>query len=127
MVDERMKQIVNEIAMTATDPRTKLPHPHVRIENALDEARFKADPFLSVERQVQDAVDVLKPIIPLQFITIRLAFKVPGKDYGGVSQLLRDSMDDSLNHDAVEIAVVNSEGYQKLDHETTLKHLEKIS
>jgi ribosome maturation protein SDO1 len=65
-VFERMKQIVNEIAMTATDPRTKLPHPHVRIENALDEARFKADPFLSIERQVQDAVDILKPIIPLR-------------------------------------------------------------
>jgi len=42
-------------------------------------------------------------------------------------EALNDSMDDSLNHDAVEIAVVNSDGYQKLDHETTLKHLEKIS
>ena len=92
MVDERMKQIVNEIAMTATDPKTKLPHPPTRIENALQEARFKADPFLSVERQVKDAVSILKPIIPLQFITIKLAFKVPGKDYGGVSNLLRDSM-----------------------------------
>ena len=92
MVDEMKKKIVNEIATTATDPRTKLPHPRVRIENALDEARFNADPFLSVEKQVQDAVDLLKPIIPLQFITIKLAFKVPGKDYGGVSQLLRDSM-----------------------------------
>ena len=92
MVDERMKQIVSEIAMTATDPKTKLPHPKTRIENALQEARFKPDPFLSVERQVQDAVDILKPIIPLQFITIKLAFKVPGKDYGGVSNLLRDSM-----------------------------------
>ncbi len=92
MVDERMKQIVSEIAMTATDPKTKLPHPLTRIENALQEARFKPDPFLSVERQVQDAVDILKPIIPLQFITIKLAFKVPGKDYGGISNLLRDSM-----------------------------------
>jgi ribosome maturation protein SDO1 len=92
MVDDRMKQIINEIAMTATDPKTKLPHPHIRIENALQEARFKADPFLSVERQVKDAVNILKPIIPLQFITIKLAFKVPGKDYGGVSNLLRDSM-----------------------------------
>ena len=92
MVDERMKQIVNEIAMTATDPKTKLPHPPTRIENALQEACFKADPFLSVERQVKDAVSILKPIIPLQFITIKLAFKVPGKDYGGVSNLLRDSM-----------------------------------
>ena len=92
MVDERMKQIVSEIAMTATDPKTKLPHPRARIENALQEARFKADPVLSVERQVQDAVNILKPIIPLQFITIKLAFKVPGKDYGGISNLLRDSM-----------------------------------
>jgi len=92
MVDDRMKQIINEIAMTATDPKTKLPHPHIRIENALQEARFKADPFLSMERQVKDAVNILKPIIPLQFITIKLAFKVPGKDYGGVSNLLRDSM-----------------------------------
>ena len=92
MVDERMKQIVNEIAMTATDPKTKLPHPKTRIENALQEARFKPDPFLSVERQVQDAVNILIPIIPLQFITIKLAFKVPGKDYGGISNLLRDSM-----------------------------------
>lgn len=92
MVDDRMKQIISEIAMTATDPKTKLPHPQTRIENALQEARFKPDPLISVERQVQDAVDMLKPIIPLQFITIKLAFKVPGKDYGGISNLLRDSM-----------------------------------
>ena len=92
MVQEKMKQIVNEISLTATDPKTRLPHPQTRIENALTEARFKADPFLSLERQVQDAVDLLKPVIPLQFITVKLAFKIPGKDYGGVMQLLRDSM-----------------------------------
>lgn len=92
MVQEKMKQIVNEISLTATDPKTRLPHPQTRIENALTEARFKPDPFLSVERQVQDAVDMLKPVIPLQFITVKLAFKIPGKDYGGVMQLLRDSM-----------------------------------
>ena len=92
MVEEKMKQIINEISLTATDPKTRLPHPQTRIENALTEARFKADPFLSVDRQVQDAVSILKPIIPLQFITVKLAFKIPGKDYGGVMQLLRDSM-----------------------------------
>ena len=40
---------------------------------------------------------------------------------------LSDSIVDSLNHDAVEIAVLNSEGNQNLDHETALKPLEKIS
>ena len=92
MVEDKMKQIVTEIAQTATDPKTRLPHPQTRIENALAEARFKPDPFLSIERQVQDAVDILKPVLPLQFITVKLAFKIPGKDYGGVSQLLRDSI-----------------------------------
>tara|TARA_B100000029_G_scaffold84727_1_gene75394 strand:- start:6668 stop:7357 length:690 start_codon:yes stop_codon:yes gene_type:complete len=92
MVEEKMKKIVTEISLTATDPKTRLPHPQTRIENALTEAKFKADPFLSVERQVKDAVDILKPVIPLQFITVKLAFKIPGKDYGGVMQLLRDSI-----------------------------------
>ncbi len=92
MVEEKRKQIVHAIATTATDPKTRGPHPPTRIENALAEARFSVDPFLSVERQVQDAVDAIRTLIPLQFITVRLAFRVQGKDYGGVHQLLRDSI-----------------------------------
>ena len=42
-------------------------------------------------------------------------------------EALRESLEDELNSDTVEIAVGNSEGYHKLEHETTLKHLEKIS
>ena len=89
IINDKKKKIINEIASTATDPKTKLPHPATRIENALIEARFSVDPFLSIEKQVQKAVKVLKPLIPLQFITVKLAFKIPGKDYGGVNQLLR--------------------------------------
>ena len=37
MIGEKKRQIVNEIASTATDPKTKLPHPRTRIENALEE------------------------------------------------------------------------------------------
>ncbi len=92
MVENKRKQIINAIATTATDPKTRSPHPPIRIEHALDEARFSVDPFLSVERQVQDAVTAIRPLIPLQFITVKLAFRVSGKDYGGVNQLLRDSI-----------------------------------
>ena len=73
IVEDKKKKIINEIASTATDPKTKLPHPASRIEIALDEARFSVDPFLSIERQVQDAIKILKPLIPLQFITVKLA------------------------------------------------------
>lgn len=92
MVEDKRKQIIHTIATTATDPKTQGPHPPTRIEHALDEARFSVDPFLSVERQVQDAVDAIRALIPLQFITVRLAFRIQGKDYGGVHQLLRDSI-----------------------------------
>ena len=40
---------------------------------------------------------------------------------------LRDSLEDDLNADTVEIANVDSSGYSKLDRETTLKHLAKLS
>ena len=82
IINEKKKKIINEISSTATDPKTRLPHPATRIENALNEARFSVDPFLSIEKQVQKAVKVLKPLIPLQFITVKLAFRIPGKDYG---------------------------------------------
>ena len=56
MVEEKRLQIISEIASTATDPKTKMPHPRTRIENALDEARFSVDPFKSLESQVSDAI-----------------------------------------------------------------------
>ena len=92
LIAEKRTKIIHQIATTATDPRTKLPHPKTRIELALDEIKFSIDPFLSLERQVQDAIKKLKPVIPLAFITVRLAFKVPGSDYGGVHRLLRESI-----------------------------------
>ncbi|MGB1495745.1 MAG: ribosome assembly factor SBDS, partial [Candidatus Thalassarchaeaceae archaeon] len=73
LTTDQRKKIINEISSTATDPKTRLPHPATRIENALNEARFSVDPFLSIEKQVQKAVKVLKPLIPLQFITVKLA------------------------------------------------------
>ncbi|MDC3247361.1 ribosome assembly factor SBDS, partial [Euryarchaeota archaeon] len=52
LIAEKRTKIIHQIATTATDPRTKLPHPKTRIELALDEIKFSIDPFLSLERQV---------------------------------------------------------------------------
>ena len=116
MVDDKRKQIIHAIATTATDPKTRGPHPPTRIENALSEARFSVDPFLSVERQVQDAVDAIRALIPLQFITVRLAFRIRGKDYGGVHQLLRDSIQkEEWLSDGSWVCVVECPGGMKSD------------
>ena len=42
-------------------------------------------------------------------------------------EALRDSLEEDLNHDTVGIASVDKDGYNKMDHEMTLKHLNKMS
>ena len=89
MVENMRQQIIHRIHSEAVDPKTKSPHSKTRIELALDESRYSVDPFKRLEEQVKDAIAKLKPLIPLSFETVRLAFKVPGSAYGSVSQLLR--------------------------------------
>jgi|TARA_B100001750_G_scaffold29581_2_gene20024 ribosome maturation protein SDO1 len=92
MIADKRQQIITEISRTAIDPRSKAPHPATRIELALDELRWNPDPFLSVERQIKDAVDVLRPVIPLSFETIKLAFRVSGSAYGAVQREVRSDV-----------------------------------
>ena len=92
IISEKRQQIISEISRTAIDPRSKAPHPATRIELALDELRWNPDPFLSVERQIKDAVDVLRPVIPLSFETIKLAFRVSGSAYGSVQREVRSDV-----------------------------------
>ena len=88
-VENMRQQIIHHIHSQAIDPKSKSPHPRTRIELALDESKYSVDPFKRLEDQVKDAVAKLKPLIPLSFESVRLAFRIPGSAYGSVSQLLR--------------------------------------
>lgn len=92
LIEDKTKQVIADICMLGIDPQTKLPHPPQRIENALIEARFKADPFKSVEKQVKDAVAMIRELIPISFTTVKLAFKVGGTNYGSVFALVREDV-----------------------------------
>ena len=92
IVARKRTLIIQHIASNAIDPKTKLPHPFARIETALEESRYSIDPFKSIDTQIKDAIKLLKPLIPLSFTTVKLAFKVKGSAYGSTSQLLRGYM-----------------------------------
>ncbi|WP_449461577.1 ribosome assembly factor SBDS [Tardisphaera miroshnichenkoae] len=77
MVEAKRKQIINLISKSAVDPKTKLPHPPTRIELALNQARFAVDPFKPVEEQVNEAIKVLKPILPIKIVQFNFRVKVP--------------------------------------------------
>ncbi|MAS62662.1 MAG: ribosome assembly factor SBDS [Euryarchaeota archaeon] len=90
MVEMKRKQIIQHIQYNAIDPRTKTPHPHTRIELALEQSKYSVDPFKKLDLQVKEAIKLLKPLIPLSFETSRMAFRIPGKNYGSISKLLRE-------------------------------------
>jgi len=90
MREDKHKQIVNMIARRAQDPKTGNPHPPQRVENALEEAGFNADAMVDVEEQFDEAIDSIKPIIPVSLDEKTVAIKIPsgkaGKAYDKIQQ-----------------------------------------
>ena len=86
MQEQKRRQLVDTIVRNAVNPQMDdAPHPPERIERALEEARFKVDPMEPVENQVDDALDVLRPIIPIRFDEMTVAVRLP-PDYAGSGQ-----------------------------------------
>jgi ribosome maturation protein SDO1 len=79
MVSEKRKQIVEFIAKNFVDPRSHLPHPPIRIEQAMDDARVSIDPFKYVDEQTKDIVEQLRSIIPLKSENMLLEILVPAQ------------------------------------------------
>jgi ribosome maturation protein SDO1 len=79
MVLEKRKQIVDFIAKTYVDPRSHLPHPPLRIEQAMDDARISIDPFRNSAEQTKDVVEQLRSIIPLKSENMILEIVVPAQ------------------------------------------------
>jgi len=86
MQEQKHNQLINEIARNAVNPQMDdAPHPPERIERALEEAGFRVDPMEPVENQVDDALDALRPVIPIRFDEVVIAVQVPA-DYAGSAQ-----------------------------------------
>ena len=79
MVDQKRKQIVEYIAKTFVDPKTHLPHPPLRIEQAMKDGRVSIEPQKSVEEQVKDIVEKLRSIIALKSENLQLEIDIPAQ------------------------------------------------
>jgi ribosome maturation protein SDO1 len=77
LVEEKRRQIVATISRNFVDPRSGLPHPPLRIEQAMAEVRISIDPFKDVNDQTKAVVDELRGVLPLKSERIRLLIKVP--------------------------------------------------
>ncbi|KAG2473122.1 MAG: RNA-associated protein [Nitrosopumilales archaeon] len=79
MTSEKQKQVVEYIAKTYVDPKSHLPHPPLRIQQAMEDGRVSIDPHKTVDDQVKDIVEKLRSIIPLKSENLNLEIIVPAQ------------------------------------------------
>jgi len=88
MIEEKRKQIVFFITRQCVDPRTNMPHPPARIEQAMEQIHYSIDPFKETEDQARDIIKLLRPVLPLKMEQVAVNVRIPpqyaSKAYGSV-------------------------------------------
>jgi ribosome maturation protein SDO1 len=88
MTEEKRKQIISFISQQCYDPKTNLPHPPLRIEQAMGQIHYPIDPFKETSEQAKDIIKLLRPILPLKMEQISVAVRIPpeyaSKVYGAL-------------------------------------------
>jgi ribosome maturation protein SDO1 len=90
MTEEKHRQIIDFISRQCVDPKTNLPHPPSRIENAMEKIHYPIDPFKSLEEQAKDIIKLLRPILPLKMeqvsVDVRIPVEYAARAYGKVKE-----------------------------------------
>lgn len=89
MREKKRKAVVNYLSRHALDPQTGNPHPPQRIENAMDNVKFHADPFRSTEEQAKELLDKLRPIIPIKIEQVRVHVRIPAEHAGAAYGIVK--------------------------------------
>jgi ribosome maturation protein SDO1 len=76
LTEEKRRAVVALISKNFVDPKTSLPHPPLRIEQAMQEARVAIDPFQDANEQMKSVVEKLRAILPLKSERVKLLVKV---------------------------------------------------
>jgi len=88
MVEDKRRQIIDFISRQCIDPKTNLPHPPLRIENAMEQIHYPIDPFKPLEEQAKEIIKLLRPILPLKMEQISVGVTLPAqysaKGYGAI-------------------------------------------
>jgi len=87
--EKKIKQVIDFLAVNASDPRTGMPHTPDRIKNALEQAQVNIK-NVPIESQIGEIVEKISRVLPISLKTKRVKILVPaihtGRAYGIFSQ-----------------------------------------
>ena len=90
LTDEKRKAVIATISKNYVDPRTTLPHPPLRVEQAMQEARVTIDPFQDASEQTNAVIEKLRTILPLKSEKVKLQVRVPAQYSGQTIGILKN-------------------------------------
>ncbi|WGI16903.1 ribosome assembly factor SBDS [Methanonatronarchaeum sp. AMET-Sl] len=125
--EQKKKKVINRIARNAVNPQQNdAPHPPNRIEKSMEEAGVRIDPFVSVSEQVEEALDAIRPIIPIKFKQKKFAVLIPGEYSGpayGQMQSFGKIVDEEWQEDGSWIGVIKCPGGIKKELENLVAEI----
>jgi ribosome maturation protein SDO1 len=89
LLDEKKRQIIDIISRQGVNPKTQLPHPPQRIENAIEEAHIHIDLFKPASEQMKAVLEAIQSIIPISLEQLEVAVKVPVAHASKISSAIR--------------------------------------
>ncbi len=91
MREKKRKAIVNYLTRHSLNPQSGNPHPPTRIENAMENVRFHADPFRSTQEQAEELLDKLRPIIPIKIEQVKVHVRIPAEHAGAAYGVVKSN------------------------------------
>ena len=114
--EKKRKKIINLISRNSVDPKTNLPHPPQRIENALEEAKINISEFKSADEQVKDIVKNITQVLPIKYEIKVLSIKIPadvtGQSYPILKRFANILKEDWLNDGSLNVTAEVPAGLQ---------------
>jgi ribosome maturation protein SDO1 len=90
LTEEKRKAVIAIISKNFVDPKTMLPHPPMRIEQAMQEERVNIDPFQDANEQTKLVIEKLRTVLPLKSEKVKLLVKVSAQYSGQTIGILKN-------------------------------------
>jgi ribosome maturation protein SDO1 len=130
-----LKKIVSYINLSTINSQTKLKIPTSRIEMLLNEIKFTPDLNKPIEKQIEEIIKKLRPMIPISISSKKLKIIVPAKNTKKIvsfikskythCKILKDCIDNEGNYFAeIEIFASQYIDFIKLIHQKSNNEIE---
>ena len=122
--DKKIRQVIDFLAVNASDPKTGMPHTPERIKNALEQAQVNIK-NVPIESQIKEIIEKISGILPIRLKAKRIKILIPaihtGRAYGIFSQYKEN--ENWLSNGDLEVTVNVPSGllmdfYEKLNSVT---------